>query len=90
LQSLGDNVGYQSRQSIAQGAVLTPNMVTASSIISKGQRVQLNSNDGPVSVSMMGIALQNGALGKRILAKNLNSGQQLEGVVAAENSVVLN
>ncbi|MFT6163703.1 MAG: flagella basal body P-ring formation protein FlgA [Zhongshania aliphaticivorans] len=90
LQSLGDNGGYQSRQSIAQGAVLTPNMVTASSIISKGQRVQLNSNDGPVSVSMMGIALQNGALGKRILVKNLNSGKQLEGVVASENSVVLN
>lgn len=90
LQSLGDNGGYQSRQSIAQGAVLTPNMVTASSIINKGQRVQLNSNDGPVSVSMMGIALQNGALGKRILVKNLNSGKQLEGVVASENSVVFN
>ncbi len=90
LRSLGDKGGYQSRQSIAQGAVLTPNMVTASSIISKGQRVQLNSNDGPVSVSMMGIALQNGALGKRILVKNLNSGKQLEGVVASDNTVLLN
>ncbi len=90
LQSLGDQGGYQSRRSIAQGAVLTPNMVSASSIINKGQRVQLTSNDGPVSVSMMGIALQNGALGKRILVKNLNSGKQLEGVVASDNSVLLN
>ncbi|MDF1690887.1 MAG: flagellar basal body P-ring formation chaperone FlgA [Zhongshania sp.] len=90
LQSLGDNGGYQSRQSIAQGAVLTPNMVSASSIVNKGQRVQLNSSDGPVSVSMMGIALQSGALGSRILVKNLNSGKQLEGVVTSENSVVLN
>ncbi|WP_295872342.1 flagellar basal body P-ring formation chaperone FlgA [uncultured Zhongshania sp.] len=90
LQSLGDRGGYTSRRSIAQGAVLTPNMVTASSIVNKGQRVQLNSNTGPVSVSMMGIALQNGALGSRIMVKNLNSGKQLEGVVASENVVLLN
>jgi flagella basal body P-ring formation protein FlgA len=70
--------------------VLTPNMVVASSIISKGQRVQLNSSAGPVSVSMMGIALQNGALGSRILVKNLNSGKQLEGVVESDNTVLLN
>lgn len=90
LQSLGDRGGYRSQRSIAQGAVLTPNMVAASSIISKGQRVQLNSNAGPVNVSMMGIAMQNGALGSRIMVKNLNSGKQLEGVVASENIVLLN
>jgi flagellar basal body P-ring formation protein FlgA len=90
LQSLGDRGGYRSKRSIAQGAVLTPNMVEASSIISKGQRVQLNSNTGPVSVSMMGIAMQDGALGSRIMVKNLNSGKQLEGVVASENVVLLN
>jgi flagella basal body P-ring formation protein FlgA len=65
-------------------------MVEASSIISKGQRVQLNSSTGPVAVSMAGIALQNGALGSRILVKNLNSGKQLEGVVESENIVLLN
>lgn len=90
LPSLGDSGGYESKRSIAQGAVLTPNMVVASSIISKGQRVQLNSSAGPVSVSMMGIALQNGALGSRILVKNLNSGKQLEGVVESDNTVLLN
>ena len=90
LQSLGDRGAYRSRRSIAQGAVLTPNMVEASSIISKGQRVRLSSSTGPVAVSMAGIALQNGALGSRILVKNLNSGKQLEGVVESENSVLLN
>jgi flagella basal body P-ring formation protein FlgA len=90
LQSLGDRGGYRTRRSIAQGAVLTPNMVAASSIIAKGQRVQLNSNTGPVSVSMMGIAMESGALGARILVKNLNSGKRLEGVVKSENVILLN
>lgn len=90
LQSLGEHGGYRSRRSISQGAVLTPNMVRASDIVSKGQRVQLNSSTGPVSVSMMGVAMQSGSLGSRILVKNLNSGKQLEGVVKSENIVLLN
>jgi flagella basal body P-ring formation protein FlgA len=90
LRSLGNGGGYRSRRSIAQGAVLTPNMVEASSIVSKGQRVQLNSKAGAVNVSMMGIAMESGALGARILVKNLNSGKSLEGVVESENVVRLN
>lgn len=89
LASLEGAGGYRSRHSIAQGAVITPNMVEAASLIQKGQRVQLNSQLQGISVGMAGVALQSGALGARIRVKNLSSGKQLEGIVDTDHSVVI-
>lgn len=88
LNSMSEN-GYKSRRSIAQGAVLTPNMVTAASIVSKGQRVNLRSKNGVVQVSMQGQALENAALGERIRVKNLSSGKQIEGIVESPHEVLI-
>jgi flagella basal body P-ring formation protein FlgA len=89
LRSLEGAGGYRARYSIAQGAVITPNMVEADSVIQKGQQVHLSSLAGSVKVSMAGIALQNGALGGRIRVKNLSSGKQLEGIVESDHSVLI-
>ncbi|MGJ8687038.1 MAG: flagellar basal body P-ring formation chaperone FlgA, partial [Spongiibacteraceae bacterium] len=88
LSSISEN-GYKSRRSIAQGAVLTPNMVTAASIITKGQRINLRSKNGAVQVSMQGQALENAALGERIRVKNLSSGKQIEGIVKSPHEVLI-
>lgn len=90
VRSLDGAGGFRSRRSISQGAVLTPNMLEASSVVSKGQRVELSSSAGAVQVSMVGIALEDGALGSRIKVKNLSSGKHLEGIVASNSSVRLN
>ncbi|MDX1505714.1 MAG: flagellar basal body P-ring formation chaperone FlgA [Spongiibacter sp.] len=90
VRSLKQAGGFRSRRSIAQGAVLTPNMLEASSVISKGQRVELSSSGSAIQVTMMGIALEDGALGSRIKVKNLSSGKHLEGTVASDNRVRLN
>ncbi|GAB3375246.1 flagellar basal body P-ring formation protein FlgA [Spongiibacter taiwanensis] len=89
LRSLEGRGGYRARYSIAQGAVLTPNMVEADSAIQKGQKVYLNSNTGGIKVTMAGIAMENAPLGGRIKVKNLSSGKQLEGVVESDHQVLI-
>ncbi len=85
-----DNSGaMRSRRSIAQGAVITANMLEANSVVSKGQQLQLLSSSGPISVSMKGIALQDGAPGARIRVRNISSGKELEGRVNRSGQVVL-
>lgn len=89
LRTLEGRGGYRAKYSIAQGAVLTPNMVEADSAIQKGQQVHLSSQAGGIRVSMAGIALENAPLGGRIRVKNLSSGKQLEGVVESDNQVLI-
>ena len=83
---LGDH-GMRSRRSIPQGAVITANMLEATSIIKKGQELKLISHSAAVSVSMKGRALEDGAKGGRIRVKNVSSGKQLEGIVVTGNTV---
>ncbi|MBD2858410.1 flagellar basal body P-ring formation protein FlgA [Spongiibacter sp. KMU-158] len=90
LNNLDGAGGYKAKRAISQGAVISTNMVEADSIIAKGQRVELISQHGTVSVSMMGIALQDAALGQRVLVKNLSSGKQLEGIVESNQRVIFN
>lgn len=89
LRSLQQPGGMRSVRSIAQGAVITANMLEAGTLISKGQQLTLRSNSGPVSVTMRGTALEDGALGELIKVRNLSSGKQLEGRVENANTVIL-
>ncbi len=90
LRSLKQAGGLRSRRSIAQGAVITANMLEAGNVVSKGQQLKLLSNSGAIRVSMKGIALQDGALGARIRVRNLSSGKELEGRVDSAGQVLLN
>ena len=89
LASLKGQGGLRARRSIPQGAVITANMVEANAIVHKGQRISLRSDSGSISVTMSGIALQDGAINSRIPVRNLSSGRRLEGVVESSEVVVL-
>lgn len=89
LPSLEGQGGLRARRSIAQGAVITANMVEANAIVHKGQRISLRSDSGPISVTMSGIALEDGAVNGRIAVRNLSSGRRLEGIVESSEVVVL-
>ena len=89
LRSLQQPGGMRSRRSIAQGAVITANMLEAGTLINKGQQVTLRSDSGAISVSMRGLALEDGAVGSLIKVRNLSSGKQLEGRVENANTVIL-
>lgn len=74
-------VGRRLRASVLAGRVLTPNLLEANHIISRGQTVTLIVASGDLQIRMAGKALMDGALNDRIRVENLNSGRVVEGVV---------
>jgi len=83
-------IGHQLVQSVTAGRVITPSMVAASAVISRGQSVTLVVRDAGLSISMKGKALADGALDHRIRVENSQSGRVVEGIVrSAEHVEVL-
>ena len=74
-------VGRRLRSSVLAGRVLTPNLLEANHIISRGQTVTLMVASGDLQIRMTGKALMDGALNERIRVENLNSGRVVEGIV---------
>lgn len=74
-------VGRRLRSSVLAGRVLTPNLLEANNIISRGQTVTLMVASGDLQIRMAGKALMDGALNERIRVENLNSGRVVEGIV---------
>lgn len=81
LSDPSDLVGRRLRSSVLAGRVLTPNLLEANHIISRGQTVTLVVASGDLHIRMAGKALMDGALNERIRVENLNSGRVVEGVV---------
>lgn len=80
-------VGRRLRSSVLAGRVLTPNLLEANNIISRGQTVTLMIASGDLQIRMAGKALMDGALSERIRVENLNSGRVVEGVVRSNELV---
>lgn len=74
-------VGRRLRSSVLAGRALTPNLLEANHIISRGQTVTLMVASGDLQIRMTGKALMDGALNDRIRVENLNSGRVVEGIV---------
>lgn len=80
-------VGRRLRSSVLAGRVLTPNLLEANNIISRGQTVTLMVASGDLQIRMAGKALMDGALNERIRVENLNSGRVVEGIVRSSELV---
>lgn len=87
LQSTDDIEGMVTHRPISAGTVLTPTMVKAPHIIKRGDRVRLQSGQGPVQVEMMGEAINNAARGDRVRVRPLNSKRIVEGWVVSASVV---
>ena len=74
-------VGRRLRSSVLAGRVLTPGLLEANNILSRGQTVTLMVASGDLQIRMAGKALMDGALNERIRVENLNSGRVVEGIV---------
>lgn len=73
--------GMQTRRSLAVGSVLTGNHIEAIPIVSRGDKVQLIARTSRLSVSALGLAMQDGGIGERIRVKNSDSGKILYGQI---------
>ena len=80
-------VGQRLKTQLLSGRVITPSMLAADKIVTRGQTVTLVVNNGGVAIRMTGKALSDGALNQRIRVENLNSGRIVEGIVRSRENV---
>lgn len=79
--------GMLADRAIPTGTVLTPNMVEAPRLISRGDRVTLLAGSDRIEVRMRGEAMSDGTRGERIRVKTLNSRRVIEGWVVSRGVV---
>lgn len=76
-----DLAGYQTRMTVAAGAVLTEALVTAKTVVRRGQIISVLATQGSIVITASAEALHNAAIGERIQVKNRSSGRVIDAVV---------
>jgi flagella basal body P-ring formation protein FlgA len=80
-------VGFRVKRALAQGTLLSPQVLEAPKVISKGQTVIIEAGNDAFSVTSEGTAMTDGGLGDSIRVKNSNSGRVVEGTVTGEGRI---
>ncbi len=81
LHGIGDAAGSLLRQKVRSGGVLSAGMLDEAPLVVKGSRVRLVVRAGGLSVSAVGIARTDGAMGRQIKVKNIASNKIVVGRV---------
>lgn len=87
LAAIAPGDALQAKTSIAQGAVLTPGMTQAATIIRRGDLVAIELSDTRLAISMRGVALADAAAGELVTVKNAQSGRTVQGQAMASGRV---
>jgi flagella basal body P-ring formation protein FlgA len=87
ISSKDELIGQRLKQQLIAGRIITPAMLQADRIITRGQTVTLIATGGRINISMSGKALMDGALNQRIRVENINSGRIIEGIVRSREHV---
>lgn len=87
LRDIKQAVGFESRRTLAAGAVLYSRHLTEPTLVNKGERVQIVSRRGAVKVSTMGTALSDGHPGEQISVRNGQSDRVIQAWVEATGVV---
>jgi len=77
----------QTRRSLAAGAVLTRNHVSAIPVVKRGTAVELVARTKRFSATALGEAMQDGGVGERIRVKNSDSGKILYGQILDAHTI---
>ncbi len=83
-------VGKKVLRVIGAGSPLPMSGLHYPRTIQRGAPVTLAIEIGTLAVKMSGVAMQDGAIGDRIQARNNTSQRVVEGVISAEGTIVLN
>lgn len=87
LDSASIAVGLTAARPIAQGTILTDQMLLGTPAVRRGQTVTLVATTGGISVTMTGRALGDALVNQRIKVENLSSGKIVEGVARSDQTV---
>ena len=80
-------IGQVPKQIINQGSFLQPNALEQETLIHRGQQVKIQVINESMKVSMIGIALTDGAANELIKVKNLSSNRIIEARVSSRSEV---
>jgi flagella basal body P-ring formation protein FlgA len=89
LTDPGSAIGQVLRRPLAAGAPLSSQSLRNQRTVRRGSIITLAFDDGPVTIRVSGTALQDGAVGERIQVRNPSSRRVVEGIVAADGSVLV-
>ena len=70
-----------------EGQALTAGLLSAATLVRRGQQVSVDAQAGGIQVRMAGVARSDGALGDIIDVENATSGRVVQAVVRSEKSV---
>lgn len=84
--SVGDHTFIFSR-AVQPGRLLTWRDIGRRPLVRKGEMVEVSVAEGQLSISMKGLAMQNGAQGEAIMIRNLESKKDFTAFVIDENRV---
>ena len=85
----GQLIGSEARRALPPGRVLSERDLQAPRLVARGRTVQLVYRRPGLELQALGIAQADGALGELVRVVNLDSRQQLDGVVVGPDRVAL-
>ena len=80
-------LGKRLKKSLQKGSILKAIHLNPDWLVHKNQRIIIEHSIGSISVKKVGIALNNGAKGDRVLAKNISSNNIIEGFVQSAKKI---
>ncbi len=87
LSSTTDAIGQTLVRGLSSGAVLTTGLVRPPKVVSRGDKITLVVSYHSLEVRSAGTALQDGTVGQKIAATNVDSRRTVEGWVQTDGSV---
>lgn len=87
LTNVSELTGLRVGRAVGPGTTLTPGVLAAPELVSRGDTVTVVGRTGGIEVRMTALALENGAKHQRIRVRNRSSGKSVEAVVTARGTV---
>lgn len=89
FEDIDELVGRVCKQNIAINSPFNPHNIELPKVVRKGEKVAIVTNNNNLTVSMDGIAINEGAMGETIKVKNLVSKRIIEAQVAGKKRVTV-
>lgn len=82
-------VGMDLVRPVSAGTLITADLLTAPTVVARGDRVIINAHVGSIVVSTRGTALTDGHMGQQILVRNERSKRTVQAVVTGPEAVTV-
>jgi flagella basal body P-ring formation protein FlgA len=90
ITDMTEAIGQVTRFHIAQGMVLSENLLELPTLVTRGQQVTILAQGPGLTISATGVALVDGVMGELVSARNLLSNKTISGVVTGSGVIEVN